>query len=192
MTNPESLIADLRKQVETVDGSGFFTTQPKPVRQAINRLMHQLSRGSKSEKQLRDYLIKRETEVEAIESAIETVRGYGLIDDFVLAQNIVRVKSEVMRLSKRKIRSVLQTKGIPQNIIAEVLSNLDPELEILAAQQLASSRAKKLAGLERQAALRRLVGFLQRRGYSASVSFTVARNALESAVKLPSNDEPNL
>ncbi len=192
MTNPESLIEDLRKQLENVDGSGFFTTQPKVVRQAINRLMHQLSRGGKSEKQLRDYLIKRETEPEAIETAIETVRGYGLIDDLALAQSIVRVKSEVQRLSKSRIRGILNTKGIPQDVTAEALSTLDSSLEVEAAQQLARARAKRLVGVEKQAALRRLVGFLQRRGYSASLSFSAAREALDSAVKLASNDEFNL
>lgn len=192
MTDPESLIADLRKQVEGVDGSGFFTTQPKPVRQAINRLMHQLSRGSKSEKQLRDYLIKRETDLEAIDEAIEIVRGYGLIDDLLLARNIVRVKSEVMRLSKNRIQRILQTKGIPQPLIVEALSGLDSALEAEAAQELANARAKRLVGLEKQAALRRLVGFLQRRGYSASLSFSAARIALDSAVKSSSNDELDL
>jgi regulatory protein len=190
--NPEPTIEQLRKQIEEVDGSGFFTPETKAQRQAVNRLLHQLSRGGKSEQQLRDYLVSKETEPEFIDVAIERVRSMGLIDDDLLASSIVRVRSEVHRHSSSRIRQQLRSKKLAASSIEKALASIDSTQEALQAAELAIRRAKSLKGLESQVAMRRLVGFLQRRGYAPSVAFSVARDALSAEVKSTSDEQTDL
>ena len=188
MKNPESIIEQLREQLNEVDGSGFFTRESKPLRQAINRLLNQVARSGKSEQQLRDYLVKRETEPEVIDQAIERVANLGFIDDLSLAQGMVRVRSEVLRHSKARIRRDLLAKKIPPRVVEQALADIDPDLEAPAALALAENRVRKLHGLSDEVVLRRVVGFLQRRGYSGAVAFQATKQAIATAVKSPSDD----
>ena len=192
MTNPESTISQLREQLTTIDGSGFVTRESKPLRQAVNRLLNQVARGGKSEQQLRDYLIKRETDAEVIDLAIEKVAQLGFIDDLALAQSMVRVRSEIQRHSRARIRRDLLTKKIPASIVETALAELDPALEMPAALELAQSRVRKLSDQPTEVVMRRVVGFLQRRGYSGSVAFQATKQAVSTAVKSSSNDQTDL
>jgi regulatory protein len=116
----------------------------------------------------------------------------GLIDDMALAASIVRVRSEVHRHSASRIRQHLRSKKIAPAVIESALAEIDTQQEAQQAQELANRRALTLATLEPAVAMRRLVGFLQRRGYNPAIAFSTAKSALERAVKLQSDGQTYL
>ncbi len=73
----------------------------------------------------------------------------------------------------------LVAKGVDRESARAAMAELDdPGAERARAEELARGRAARMAGLPSDAAYRRLVGFLARRGYAPSLCRDVARRAL--------------
>ena len=152
----------------------------KLERRAKNMLLHQLSRSIKSTKQLRDYLVKREIPESVIASAIERFTEAGLIDDLKFAETFAASKRATRGLSTSALRRELNAKGIPTQIIDEVLTQYSQEDDLNTAIKLAERRIRSMQHLDRVARQRRLLGFLGRKGFSSSICFAAIRAAEQS------------
>lgn len=121
----------------------------------------------------------------ADESAIEDIldgclrRGY--LNDEVLAEMLVRAGAERKGLGRAALARVLAQRGIERSCIDAALATL-PDDDAERALQYARAKAKSMAGLDREVALRRLAGQLARRGYAASALSTAAR-AIDEATR---------
>ena len=152
----------------------------KLERRAKNMLLHQLSRSIKSSKQLRDYLVKREIPESVIASAIDRFTEAGLIDDLKFAETYAASKRATRGLSTSALRRELHSKGIPTQIIDEVLTQYSQEDDLNTAIKLAERRIRSMQQLDRVARQRRLLGFLGRKGFSSSICFAAIRAAEQS------------
>jgi len=61
------------------------------------------------------------------------------------------------------------------------VEGVEPEQEREQAEALVAARLPRLLGLERDVQMRRLGGFLARKGYPAGLSFAVIKDALDRA-----------
>lgn len=154
-------------------------TSGKDVSRAKNIALHQLGVSGRSEAEVRQRLSDREVAGEAIEAEIAGLRSVGLIDDRALARNLVDQLRTRKKLGDQAIRHSLSKRRISREIIDEVLAD-SPVDEESVLVDLATARARSLSHLEPEVALRRLTGFLQRRGYQGSRVFEVARAALSA------------
>jgi regulatory protein len=131
-------------------------------RVAMDLALRYLSYRARSEHEITQYLTRRSIPQDGIDAIIERLRGLGLIDDAAFVQQWIEERQRTRPRGVRAIRQELRRKGIDGATIEPALPEDDPE-DALA---LARTRASRLDRSERQAFVRRLSGFLLRRGYS--------------------------
>lgn len=118
---------------------------------------------------------------EVIERVLNRMADVGLVDDQAYAHMLVRTKRESSGMAVLGLRHELRKKGIPEEMAEAALEGVDPEQEREQAEALVAARLPRLYGFERDVQMRRLGGFLARKGYSAGVAFAVIKDALDKA-----------
>jgi SOS response regulatory protein OraA/RecX len=66
---------------------------------------------------------------------------------------------------------------VSQNLIDVNLADVDAEIEQKIANKLAANRYQRMSKLEDEVRKRRLLGFLQRRGFSQAIAYRAISNA---------------
>lgn len=148
----------------------------KLEQRAKNVLLHQLSRSMKTRYQLSEILQKREIPQEIAEAVLDRFTEAQLIDDAVFAAAYVRTRLENGR-SVSAIKSELRRKGVSQELIHLNLADVDSEQEQRIANKLAANRYQRMLKLDEEIRKRRLLGFLQRRGFSQAIAYRAITNA---------------
>jgi regulatory protein len=143
--------------------------------------MHALTRRGVSTTELRRTLVSRDLPEHVVEAEIERLVRVGLLDDAALASTLVRTLTERKGLGRQALSSELRRRGLDSHVVVAALDELDGDDEGARADELAQKRVGQLRSLDRATAERRLVAFLQRKGYSGSVAATAARKALGSS-----------
>lgn len=137
-----------------------------------------LARRGMSRWELESLLLSQDFDADVIENELDRLERTGLIDDAALAEMIVRTKHERKGLGKAALNAELSRRRIDQGIIEEATSQLSDADEDARAGALAERRAAQLLGLDHDTAVRRLSGYLQRKGYSGET----VRNAVIAAL----------
>lgn len=152
------------------------TESEKLEQRAKNVLLHQLSRSMKTRYQLAQVLEKREIPSDIAQAVLDRFTEAQLIDDAVFAGAYVRTRLDNGR-SASAIRSELRRKGVSQELIELNLADIDAEREQQIANQLAQNRFARMSKLDDEVRKRRLLGFLQRRGFSQAIAYRAISNA---------------
>ena len=153
----------------------FVDQTDKLTQRAKNILLHQLSRSMKSKQQLRLVLEKREIPEEVAIAVLDRFEEAQLIDDREFARALVSSRLALGGKSRTAIARELRQKGVAETIIEDSLALMTKEVEADLALELATKRASRLEGLEKQVRYRRLTGYLARRGFSQSVISSTMR-----------------
>jgi regulatory protein len=128
----------------------------------------------RSERELRQRLLQKGFPAEAVDETIAVFLRVHLLDDAEFARLWVRDRLRLRPRSSAFLRRELRLKGVRDDIITQVLSEAFEEKEdIDVARELAAAYRRKHPGLDADVLKRRLAGFLQRKGYSASVVYDV-------------------
>ena len=173
-----------RTRIETDDSGSTPSLSPeKQEARARNVLLYQLGRSAKSKDQCRKILAKRGIDSDIAERILDRFEEAQIIDDVMFARVFTNSRIKVKGLAKSAIARELREKGISQPLIDEALVELDSASELARASELAINRVRRMSGLDREVVLRRLSGFLARKGYSGSIVQSATRAALEEAVK---------
>jgi regulatory protein len=154
----------------------------KLEQRAKNVLLYQLSRSMKTRFQLSEILKNREIPSEIAEQVLDRFTEAQLINDDAFASAYVRTRLENGR-SGSAIKMELRRKGVAQEIIELHLSEIDSEVEQGIANQLAANRFARMTALEPEVRKRRLMGFLQRRGFSQSVASRAISAAAANSIR---------
>jgi regulatory protein len=126
------------------------------------RALHFLSYRPRSESEVRRYLARRETPSEILHSIAERLKREGLIDDDAFARFWVENRSTFSPRGQRLLRQELRSKGLASSVIEENL----PQDEEESAYAAAAKRARALAQADWETFCRKLLPFLQRRGFA--------------------------
>ncbi len=102
----------------------------------------------------------------------------GLVDDAAFASLWVESRHRTRGAARSVLRQELRRKGVSPELAEEAVSSVSAEAERERAVQLVRVKARSLTRLEPEARVRRLVGMLQRRGYSAGVAYAVVRDVV--------------
>ncbi len=140
--------------------------------------MNALTRRGMSAEEMGEYLASREFDEGDIELECERLLGVGLLDDFALAETLVRTLRDRKGLGKSALTAELRRRRLDPSAIEEALDDLDSDDELSRATAVAVKRAPQLRSLDRATAQRRLGAFLMRKGYSGSVVSTAVAAAL--------------
>jgi len=173
--------AEARWTVPGIDlqESGVMTAEPtKQEKRAHNVGLNALTRRGQSVDEMRKLLESRELDEETIEAEIKRLKSVGLLDDFDLADTLVRTLSERKGLGASAIKSQLRQRKIDPVAIDAALEQLDTDDELTRAIEVATKRAGQLSSYDQATAKRRLTAFMQRRGYSGSILSAATAAAL--------------
>ncbi len=142
-----------------------------------------LERGPKSSSELASALEKHEIPAEIASQVIARFSEVELIDDVAFAQQVVDASRRTKGLARSAVKRKLADKGLDSQIIDQVASEISDEDELSVATEVAVKRLGQLAKLAPEVRNRRLIGFLQRRGFGSGVVFAAIREAEARAVK---------
>jgi regulatory protein len=130
-----------------------------------------LSYRPRSEDEVRRYLSRRQVPPDLSRRLIDRLKQGRLLDDEAFARFWVENRETFSPRSGRALRSELRSKGIDDDTIAAAVSGDDSE----AAYRAAQKKARTLTSADRDEFRRKLLPFLQRRGFS----YETARQTVE-------------
>ena len=164
---------------EALDAAEAEETRAADARRAENITMHALTRRGQSRAEVADLLRRREIDPVTAETELARLESVGLIDDRALALDLVERLRTRKKLGPSALRNELMQRKLDRAAIDEVLAESahDDDDDLLL--DLARDRARRLGGLDRTTAERRLVDFLARKGHTGSAARDAARRALD-------------
>jgi regulatory protein len=170
--------------IETADSAVERAYSSDHVASTAERVsLRTVARHDVSEAELRQKLVARGLEQEDVEAELDRMRRTGLVDDTALAERLVHSLRERKGLADAALRPALRARLLPPDVIEAALAAATEDRESLEERldELAHDRARRLMSLPADVAERRLVAYLQRKGYSGSAVRTAAEAALADA-----------
>lgn len=102
----------------------------------------------------------------------------GIIDDAAFARAWVSSRHHGRGLARRALAVELRQRGVDNDTVGEALEELDPGIEAATARALVDRKLRTLGRAAPEAAFRRLVGMLARKGYAPGVAVRAVKDAL--------------
>ncbi len=149
---------------------------PESVARKI--LLDQLTGRARTRAELAKKLAAKGVPTDVGDRLLDRFEEVGLVDDAGFAREWVEQRQSGRGLARRALAQELRRKGIDDEVAREALDQLDPEGEVEAARMLVRAKLRTVRSLDRDKAVRRLVGMLARKGHSSSVAFQVVREEL--------------
>ena len=143
---------------------------------AKSQALRYLTYRDRSERELTLYLEKKGHAPSVIQKTLQDLAKLNYVNDQRFAMEWGRSRIEGKKFGKVRVRHELSAKGVASHIIETTLNSLynsHPELEL--AQACARKKLESLHGLEPEKKIRRLVQYLQRRGFSADIIYETTR-----------------
>ena len=129
-----------------------------------DKVLRLISRFPKTEKELKDYILKKGYSKEISQKEINRLKEYDLIDDDNYVENYVKSNR---KYSIRMLKNKLYKKGVPGKIIEKHLSVEDiqkKELKIL--KKLAKKKFKRVDTLGEKEQKEKVFAYLARKGFN--------------------------
>ena len=142
---------------------------------AFASALRYLGYRARSAAEVKNYLRRRGATDTVVDATIEKLSGFNFINDETFARNWALSRAQSQGYGPRKIEQELRTKGVVDAVIGAVVKEIfDQEGEEKRARNILEKKFTSEI-LQQPRALRRAVAFLQRRGYSSKVIFTLLR-----------------
>ena len=172
---------DEHNEFEAYSDSNDVDDPASPAEQAATAekvSLGALARRGISQRELERILRDRGLDEATVSNELDRLIRVGLIDDLALAQTLVGTLQERKGLGRTAIAAELTRRMLAPSAIEYALDLVDTGDELARAKELALKRASQLRSLDRDAAVRRLSGYLMRRGYSGSTVRAAVDQAL--------------
>jgi regulatory protein len=139
-----------------------------------------LSTRNRSEKEIREYLVGKKASEEVIERIITSLKEHKFLNDEAFAKSWVLNRARLKPKGKVLLKIELRQKGIADEIIDSVLSDVQEEIpdELEQAKQLIVKKMERLQGASRQEIYSKVGGFLSRRGFS----WDIVKKAIDESI----------
>ncbi|WP_280302171.1 recombination regulator RecX [Nocardia abscessus] len=149
------------------------------VEQAKEACLRLLAVRARSRAELAQRLAAKGYSAEVSERALERLADVGLIDDAAFAEQWVHSRHTFSGKGKQALAQELRRKGVTQSDAASALDAITADDEEERAGELVRRKLRSLPrDLDREKAIRRLVGMLARRGYSQATAYRVVKAEL--------------
>lgn len=149
--------------------------------EAVARLicLRMLTAAPRTRAQLAAELRRRRVPEDAAEAVLSRFADARLIDDAMFARAWVESRHHGRGLAGRALAAELGQRGVPHSEITAAVEQLRPETEMATARELVARKLASTRDLPGPVRVRRLAGMLARKGYSASLTYRVVKEALE-------------
>ncbi len=137
-----------------------------------------LTTRARTRAELAGELERRGFDDEVAAAVLDRLVEVGLLDDTAFAEQWVDSRHRHRGLGRRALSQELRRKGVESETVDEAVAGLDAGAEREKAAELVRRRLPSLDRVEPQAAARRLVGMLARKGYGAGLAYEVVRTEM--------------
>lgn len=127
---------------------------------AYMRSLDLLSRRARSEWEIRDYLKRKDYEMEVIEEIVNRLNQSGYIDDLAFAKSWINSRRMLKSSSKRKLRMELKQKRLGEEVINQALVE-DETNEVDVLKDLIEKKRSQTRYQDQQ----KLMQYLSRQGF---------------------------
>lgn len=166
-------MTDVEAEADSTSG-----TAADPMAVARSICLSQLTRGPRTRSQLADTLRRRLVPDDAAATVLDRLTEVGLIDDAAYATGWVRSRRSSRGLSGSAVARELRARGVDSELIEAATADVGPEEDEASARELVRRRARSMGSLPLETQVRRLVGYLGRKGYASGLAFRVVRDEL--------------
>ena len=147
------------------------------VARLVDRALSFLGVRPRSEAELRRYLQRYEATPEQADAVLVELQRLELVDDAAFARYWREARDQVAPRGERLLRAELRAKGVGADEVAAVLP--EPEEEAALARQAAERPLRTARALPWPEFRAKLLGYLQRRGFSYETASRTARDLWE-------------
>lgn len=141
------------------------------------RALRLLAVHPRTRRELHTRLVRAGFERDDVDAELDRLEEVGLVDDARFAAEFVERALDRRLEGRRSIAANLSAKGLDRRLIEEALTSADRD-DAVRLDRLAHARADRLRGVPPEAAYRRLVSFLVRRGHDGGAARAAAARAL--------------
>ncbi|GAB3926398.1 hypothetical protein GCM10029976_021040 [Kribbella albertanoniae] len=152
-----------------------------PAQVARTILLDKLSGQPRTRAELADVLAERGIADEVADEVLDRFTEVGLIDDAAFATAWVESRHRGRGLGKRALAQELRRRGVDDELSRDALEELEPEQEEETARALVRKKLRSMRSLDRQVAMRRLLGMLARKGYSGGMAMSIIKQELDAS-----------
>lgn len=144
----------------------------------LNLSYRYLGIRNRSEKEMRDYLVKKKATPEIIENVISRLLEKKFLNDENFAKSWVLNRARLRPKGAMLLKMELKQKGIGEELIKKVLQEAQEEIpnELEQAKGLIAKRMERMTGRDRQEIYQKVGGFLSRRGFN----WDIVKKAIDS------------
>lgn len=161
-----------------VRGHGEDAGDPQSVARII--CLQLLAERARTRSELATVLRRRAVPDDAAAAVLDRLDAVGLVDDAAFAEAWVHGRHTTRGLGRRALAAELRRKGVADDLAGDALAAVDEAAEEQRATELVLRRLRSIpASAPQDAAARRLVGMLSRKGYPPGLAYRVVRAALE-------------
>ncbi|GAF22532.1 regulatory protein RecX [Bacillus sp. JCM 19047] len=139
---------NLRKGMELDEDAMKEIAEADEAKKTFHLAIHYLSFRMRSEKEIKEYLVKKEREESHIAQAIQRLNAEGLIDDLAFAHAFVRSKVNQSFIGPTKLKQQLLEKGVAEKHIECALSEYDVNWEVNRLEKWKDKQDRKSASLK--------------------------------------------
>lgn len=147
---------------------------PEDFKQARALAYRYLSHRDRSARETADYLGKKGFEEAVVQETLHYLKEANYLDDRRFAEHWARTRAENRQFGRFRLRQELIGKGLPQDLIEETLDSLFQTVkEIDLARAVVEKKLPSMQDLEPNKKKSRLIGLLQRKGFSSDIIYKV-------------------
>jgi regulatory protein len=139
----------------------------------VGSALNFLSFRPRSRREIEGHLRKKKVEIETAQAAIERLERAGLIDDREFARFWVENRQTFRPRGTRALQAEMRQKGLDSEVIDGALENLGDEEET--AYVAGRKKAHSLRAADEGEFFRKMLGFLQRRGFPYAAAAPAAK-----------------
>jgi regulatory protein len=119
------------------------------IKLAFNKALLYITRCSKSKKEVKDYLIKRDFDEECVQAVMNKLEGYNFINDNTYAGSFVNSNKSRKAISRKELEYKMKQKGIDSEKIEKAIEeNYSYDEEIEACKKLLAKYFQKYSRKE--------------------------------------------
>jgi regulatory protein len=152
----------LRTEQSLSEGEIEALVKADQFQRCLNAALNYLGYRPRSEAELRQRLHRRGFDGDNVAAVLARLKGQGLVDDLAFARFWQENRQSFRPRSQWLTRRELRQKGVSQDIIDQVVSQLDDQDS---AYRAAAAKARRLATTDYDGFRRKLGQFLKRRGF---------------------------
>jgi regulatory protein len=159
----------LKKGQELDDFSLMEIHYHDDIRKAYNSAIGYLSKMIRSEKEINDFLTKKEIEEPVINEVIHKLKAQNYIDDHEYAHAFVRTQINTTDKGPELVKLELKERGIDKQLIETAIQEFSFDLQLEKTAKLCRKFLQKNSKDSSIAAKQKLENLLARKGYSYDV-----------------------